>query len=89
MSRAVRDAIVFALFGAVLGAFAATVVASAAVTVIGGGRIKDVGMFDILAHVRASAPRHRGRGPGRSGESRRPQSSPAVDEPRHSPLGDR
>ena len=51
MSRAVLDAIVFALFGAALGAFAATVVTSAVVTVIGGGRIEDVRLFDILAHA--------------------------------------
>ena len=50
MSRTVRDAIVFTLFGAALGAFAAMVVAGAVVTVRGGGRIEDVGMFDILAH---------------------------------------
>ena len=56
MSRAVRDAIVFTLFGAVLGAFAATVVASAVVTLIGGGRIDDVGMFDILAYAPPNWP---------------------------------
>ena len=56
MSGAVRDAIVFALFGAALGAFAATVVASGVVTVIGGGRVEDVGMFDIFAHAPPNWP---------------------------------
>lgn len=56
MSRTVCDAIVFALFGAALGAFAAMVVASAVVTVIGGGRFDDIGMFDILAHAPSNWP---------------------------------
>ena len=56
MSRGVHDAIVFALFGAALGTFAATVVASAIVTVVGGGRFEDVGMFGILAHAPPNWP---------------------------------
>ena len=51
MSRSVRDAIVLAVFGAVLGAFAAMVVAGAVVTVHGGGRIEDVNMLDVLVHA--------------------------------------
>ena len=51
MSRAVRDAVVLALFGAVLGAFAAAVVAGAVLTLVDGGTMEQVGMLALFHHA--------------------------------------
>jgi len=54
MSKAIKDGIVFGLFGALMGAAIGVLGSSAFVTIKAGGKFEDVGVLDIFQIGRAS-----------------------------------